>query len=162
MRRPAAILALTAVAAVAPVAAAPAQAAPAKDIVQTATAAGKFKTLTRLVKKAGLAGTLSGPGPFTVFAPTDAAFRKVPKKTLRALSRNKTKLRAVLLHHVADGRIGSADVVKLRSARMLDGTKVRIRVRGGNVFVDKAKVVTPDVEASNGVIHVVNRVLIPR
>ena len=132
-----------------------------QNIVQTAVAAGQFKTLTKLLKTAGLAGTLEGPGPYTVFAPTDAAFSKVPKKTLNALLKNKAKLKAVLLYHVVSGNVTAADVVKLTSAKTLNGKNVRIRVAGMNVFVDAAKVTTPDVTASNGVIHVVNRVLIP-
>ena len=131
------------------------------DIVATATAAGKFKTLTMLLKRAGLVSALKQPGPYTVFAPTDAAFKKVPKKTLKALLANKAKLKAVLLYHVVSGKVTAADVVKLRSAKTLNGKKVRIRVSGGNVFVNTAKVVKPDVMATNGVIHVVNRVLIP-
>lgn len=132
-----------------------------EDIVQTAVAAGQFKTLVKLVKRAGLASALQQPGPFTVFAPTDAAFKKVPKKTLNTLLRNKAKLKAVLLYHVVSGKVTAADVVKLTSAKTLNGKNVRIRVSGSNVFVNKAKVTKPDVMASNGVIHVVNRVLIP-
>ena len=131
------------------------------NIVQTAVAAGQFKTLVKLVKRAGLASSLQQPGPFTVFAPTDAAFKKVPKKTLNALLRNPAKLKAVLLYHVVAGKVTSADVVKLTSAKTLNGRNVRIRVSGSNVFVNQAKVTKPDVMASNGVIHVVNRVLIP-
>ena len=131
------------------------------NIVQTAVAAGQFKTLAKLLKRAGLASALQQPGPFTVFAPTDAAFKKVPKKTLKALLRKKAKLKAVLLYHVVPGMVTAADVVKLTSAKTLDGKDVRIRVSGSNVFVNKAKVTKPDVMASNGVIHVVNRVLIP-
>ncbi len=132
-----------------------------KNIVQTAVAAGQFKTLVSLVKQAGLAGTLAKPGPYTVFAPTDAAFAKVPKATLDALLMDKAKLRSVLLYHVVSGKVTAAQVVKLRSAKTVEGTNVRIRVTGGSVFVNAAKVTTPDVMASNGVIHVVNRVLIP-
>ena len=131
------------------------------DIVATATAAGKFTTLTMLLKRAGLVSALKQPGPYTVFAPTDAAFKKVPKKTLKALLANKAKLKAVLLYHVVSGKVTAADVVKLRSAKTLNGKNVRIRVSAGNVFVNTAKVVKPDVMATNGVIHVVNRVLIP-
>jgi uncharacterized surface protein with fasciclin (FAS1) repeats len=131
-------------------------------IVQTAVAAGQFTTLVKLVRRAGLASTLEQPGPFTVFAPTDAAFEKVPKKTLAALLRSKAKLRALLLYHVVSGKVTAADVVKPTSAKTLNGENVRIRVSGRNVFVGGAKVTKPDVQASNGVIHVVNRVLIPR
>ena len=132
-----------------------------KDIVTTAVASGQFKTLVSLVKKAGLASTLRGPGPYTVFAPTDAAFKKVPKKTLAALARNKAKLRAVLLYHVVPGAVTAKQVVTLKSAKTLNGKSVAIRVSGMNVFVNNAKVVKADVMATNGVIHVVNRVLIP-
>ena len=131
------------------------------NIVQTAVAAGQFKTLVKLLKRAGLASALQQPGPFTVFAPTDAAFKKVPKKTLNSLLRNKAKLKAMLLYHVVSGKVTAADVVKLSSATTLNGKDVRIRVSGSNVFVNKAKVTKPDVMASNGVIHVVNRVLVP-
>jgi uncharacterized surface protein with fasciclin (FAS1) repeats len=131
------------------------------DIVATAMSAGKFTTLTKLLKRAGLVSALKQPGPYTVFAPTDAAFKKVPKKTLKALLTNKAKLKAVLLYHVVAGKVTAADVVKLRSAKTLNGKKVRIRNSGSNVFVNTARVVKADVMATNGVIHVVNRVLIP-
>jgi uncharacterized surface protein with fasciclin (FAS1) repeats len=141
--------------------AAPAKAGAEGNIVQTAIAAGQFKTLAKLLQKAGLVSALQQPGPFTVFAPTDAAFKKVPKKTLNVLLHNKAKLKAVLLYHVVSGKVTAADVVKLSSAKTLNGKSVRIRVSGSNVFVNKAKVTKPDVMATNGVIHVVNRVLIP-
>jgi uncharacterized surface protein with fasciclin (FAS1) repeats len=131
------------------------------DIVQTAGDAGQFKTLTKLLKRAGLVKALRGEGPYTVFAPTDKAFAKVPKKTLNALARDKKKLKAVLLYHVVAGKLAAADVVKLSKAETLNGADVRIRVRNGKVYVNKARVTTADVGASNGVIHVVNRVLIP-
>ena len=145
------------------VAGAPATARPSdeKNIVQTAQAAGNFKTLTKLVVKAGLAGTLSSSGPYTVFAPTDAAFKKVPKSTLNSLAKNRAKLRAVLLYHVVAGRVPSSQVVMLKSAKTLNGKSVRIHTAGGKVFVNNAKVTRTDINASNGVIHVVNRVLIP-
>ena len=132
-----------------------------KNIVQTAQAAGNFKTLTKLVVKAGLADTLSNSGPYTVFAPTDAAFKKVPKSTLKSLARHPAKLRAVLLYHVVAGRVPSSQVVMLKSAKTLNGKSVRIHTAGGKVFVNNAKVTKADINASNGVIHVVNRVLIP-
>ena len=143
-------------------AAAPAQAQAQGNIVEKAQAAGQFTTLVSLVERAGLADTLAGPGPFTVFAPTDAAFAKVPKKTLNALLKDRAKLRAVLLYHVAAGRLEAADVVERRSIKTLNGKRVRVRVDGDEVFVGKAQVTTPDVGASNGVIHVIDRVLIPR
>ena len=138
-----------------------AAAAAKPNLVETAVAAGNFTTLVSLVKKAGLAETLSGAGPYTVFAPTDAAFKKVPKKTLTALGNDKAKLKAVLLYHVAAGRLAAKRVVKRSSIKTLNGKRVRISVRGGNVFVDRSKVVTADVRTSNGIIHVINRVLIP-
>jgi uncharacterized surface protein with fasciclin (FAS1) repeats len=136
-------------------------AAPQSDLVGTAAAAGKFTTLTKLLTKAGLVSALQKPGPYTVFAPTDAAFAKVPKKTLNGLLRDNAKLKAVLLYHVVAGRVTANKVVALRSAKTLNGKSVRIRVAGMNVFVGGAKVTTPDVMATNGVIHVINRVLIP-
>jgi uncharacterized surface protein with fasciclin (FAS1) repeats len=131
------------------------------NIVQVASKAGDFKTLVALVKKAGLAGTLSGKGPFTVFAPTDAAFKKVPKETLDALAKNKKKLRAVLLYHVVKGKVPASKVVTLDSAKTLNGQSVSIEVKDGKVYVNDAQVTTPDVRARNGIIHVVDTVLIP-
>jgi uncharacterized surface protein with fasciclin (FAS1) repeats len=154
-------LALVALAAVAVPAAASPAAAKQKDIVQTAAGAGNFKTLTKLVKRAGLASTLKQRGPYTVFAPTDAAFAKVPQEKLDALLADKAKLKAVLLYHVAAGRLKAAKVVKRSSIKTLNGKKVRVRVKGSKVFLNRARVTKPDVMASNGVIHVINRVLIP-
>jgi uncharacterized surface protein with fasciclin (FAS1) repeats len=133
-----------------------------QDIVETAVAAGKFDTLTALLKKAGLVKTLKGKGAYTVFAPTDKAFSKVPNATLDALAKDKAKLRAVLLYHVAKGKLPAAKVVKRDSIKTLNGQRVRVRVRSGKAFVGGARVVAPDVAASNGVIHVINKVLIPR
>ena len=138
-----------------------APAAPAKNIVQTAVAAGQFKTLASLLTKAGLAATLQGKGPFTVFAPTDAAFAKVPKATLAALGKDNAKLRAVLLYHVVKGKVTAAQAMKLRSAKTLNGKPLAIRVSAGKVLVGGATVTRADVMASNGVIHVINKVLIP-
>ena len=131
------------------------------NIVQTAVAAGEFTTLVSLVKKAGLASTLSGKGPFTVFAPTDAAFAKVPKSTLDALAMDKAKLKAVLLYHVASGKVTASKVVKLKSVKTLQGQNAKVRVSNGKVLIGGARVTSPDVMASNGVIHVINKVLIP-
>ena len=150
------------------VAAGGASAAPAKhvqaksNIVQVASSDAQFSTLVSLVKKAGLAGALSGKGPLTVFAPTNAAFAKVPKATLTALGKDKAKLKAVLLYHVVKGKVTAAQVVKLKSAKTLEGSSVAIKVSGGKVYVDGAQVVKADVAASNGVIHVINKVLIPQ
>ena len=131
------------------------------DIVSTAVAAGQFTTLASLLQAAGLVDTLKTGGPFTVFAPTDAAFAKVPKATLDALAADPAKLKAVLLYHVVQGSVASGDVVKLTSAKTLNGANVAIKVTGGSVFLNGAKVVTPDVKASNGIIHVIDSVLLP-
>jgi len=131
------------------------------NLVQTAVAAGQFQTLASLLTKAGLVTALEGKGPYTVFAPTDAAFAKVPKTTLAALAKDKAKLRAVLLYHVVKGKVTAAQAMKLRSAKTLNGKTLTIRVSGGKVLVGGATVVKADVTASNGVIHVINRVLIP-
>jgi uncharacterized surface protein with fasciclin (FAS1) repeats len=155
-------LGLLLVAAIALAAAAPASARQNQDIVDTATAAGQFTTLTKLLKRAGLVGALRDPGPYTVFAPTDKAFAKVPKRKLRALARNKAKLKSVLLYHVVAKKLPAAKVVERKRAKTLNGKRVRFRVRNGDVFVNRAKVTTADVMASNGVIHVINRVLLPR
>ena len=155
-------LAALAVTGSASAASSPAGAAQETDIVQTAVGAGNFKTLTKLLKRAHLVRTLKQPGPYTVFAPTDAAFAKVPKRKLNALLRSRSKLRSVLLYHVAAGELPAAAVVQRSSVKTLNGKRVRIRVRDSNVFLNKARVTTPDVMASNGVIHVINRVLIPR
>lgn len=132
-----------------------------KNLVETAVAAGQFKTLASLLQKAGLVGTLEGKGPFTVFAPTDAAFAKVPKATLASLAKNKAKLRAVLLYHVVKGKVTAAQAMKLRSAKTLEGKSISIRASGGKVIAGGATVVKANVLASNGVIHVINKVLIP-
>jgi uncharacterized surface protein with fasciclin (FAS1) repeats len=135
------------------------------NIVQTAVKAGQFKTLTSLVKSAGLAGALSKPGAnLTVFAPTDAAFAKVPKATLAKLGKDKKALQAVLLYHVVKGKVPAAKVVTLngKSATTLNGAPVKIAVRGGSVYLNgNTKVITTDVKASNGIIHVIDKVLLP-
>ncbi len=132
-----------------------------KNLVQTAVAAGQFKTLASLLQMAGLTGTLEGKGPFTVFAPTDAAFAKVPKATLASLAKNKAKLRAVLLYHVVKGRVTAAQAMKLHTAKTVEGQSLPIKVSGGMVIVGGATVIKANVFASNGVIHVINKVLIP-
>ena len=154
----AALAAATTIASAAPAKTAAGQ----KNIVQTAVAAGQFKTLVSLVKQAGLAGALSGPGPLTVFAPTDAAFAKVPKATLAALAKNKAELKAVLLYHVVKGKVTASQASMLTSATTLEGASLPIHVSGGKVYVGGAEVIKADVMASNGVIHVINGVLIPR
>ena len=132
-----------------------------KNLLQTAIGAGQFKTLASLLQKAGLAGTLESEGPFTVFAPTDAAFAKLPKATIASLAKNKAKLRAVLLYHVVKGKVTAAQAMKLHSAKTVEGKSLPIRVSGGKVLVGGATVVKANVTASNGVIHVINKVLIP-
>jgi uncharacterized surface protein with fasciclin (FAS1) repeats len=135
--------------------------AASQNIVETAVAAGKFDTLVSLVQQAGLAETLANEGPFTVFAPTDAAFAKVPKKTLAALQADPDKLKAVLLYHVANGELRAKRVVKRSSIKTLNGASVDVKVTRGVVKVENARVQQANVDASNGVIHVINRVLIP-
>jgi uncharacterized surface protein with fasciclin (FAS1) repeats len=167
MRQIRTILALSAVTAVAGTgviagAAADTQRASDNNLVETAASAGKFKTLASLLKRAGLVKTLEGKGPYTVFAPTDAAFDKVPNATLARLGRDKAALRSVLLLHVVKGRLPAAKVTQRDSVKTLNGQRVAIRVRGGKVFVGGARVVTADVTASNGVIHAINKVLLPR
>lgn len=130
-------------------------------IVDVAIANGNFKTLVAAVQAAGLVETLSGTGPFTVFAPTDAAFAKLPAGTVEALLKDKEKLKAILTYHVVSGKVMSTDVVKLTSAKTVNGQSVTIDAKAG-VKVNNATVVTPDVAASNGVIHVIDTVLLPK
>lgn len=133
------------------------------NIVQTAVAAGQFKTLVKALRAAGLVSALEGPGPFTVFAPTDAAFSKLPPGTLASLLKpeNKAKLRGILTYHVVPGELTAAQVTHLSSAKTLNGQEVRIRVENGTVMVNDAHVVKTDIRASNGVIHVTDAVLLP-
>jgi len=132
-----------------------------KDIVETAQAAGSFNTLLTAATEAGLVETLKGDGPFTVFAPTDEAFAKVPEETLNALLRDKAKLKEVLLYHVVQGQVMAADAVKLDSAKTVQGQPFTIRARGGKVMINNAQVTQADIKASNGVIHVIDSVLLP-
>jgi len=132
-----------------------------KDIVDTAVAAGSFKTLVTAVKAAGLVDTLKSAGPFTVFAPTDAAFAKLPAGTLEGLLKDPAKLKAVLTYHVVAGDVMAADVVKLTSAKTVEGADVTIKVMGGKVMVNNAHVVKTDIKCSNGVIHVIDTVILP-
>lgn len=136
-------------------------AAPKKDIVETAAGAPQFSTLVSLVKKAGLVGTLSGTKNYTVFAPTNAAFSKVPKKTLDGLAADKAMLRKVLLYHVLPGKVPASTVVKKKSATTAEGSKVTFSVRGENAFVNDAKITKTDIRCSNGIVHAINRVLLP-
>ena len=133
----------------------------AKDIVDTAVGAGTFKTLAAALGAAGLVETLKGKGPFTVFAPTDEAFAKIPKADLDALLKDKKKLAAVLTYHVVAGKVTAADVVKLKSADTVNGKAVKITAGHHGVKVNDANVTATDIKASNGVIHVIDTVLIP-
>ena len=135
-----------------------------KDIVDTAVAAGQFKTLTAALKAAGLVETLKGAGPFTVFAPTDEAFAKLPKGTVEELLKpeNKAKLTAILTYHVVAGKVMAADVVKVKEAKTVQGGAIKVSAMGGKVMVDAAHVVKADIAASNGVIHVIDSVLMPK
>ena len=135
-----------------------------KDIVDTAVGAGQFKTLAAALGAAGLVETLKGKGPFTVFAPTDAAFAKLPAGTVEMLLKpeNKAKLTAILTYHVVAGKVMAADVVKVTSAKTVQGGSVAVKVMGGKVTIDAANVVTTDIAASNGVIHVIDTVLMPK
>jgi uncharacterized surface protein with fasciclin (FAS1) repeats len=135
-----------------------------KDIVDTAVAAGDFKTLAAALQAAGLVDTLKGPGPFTVFAPTDEAFAKLPPGTVDNLLKpeNHDKLVAILTYHVVPGKVMAKDVVKLHEAKTVNGKDVTIMTEGGKVMVDNANVVKTDIACSNGVIHVIDSVILPQ
>jgi uncharacterized surface protein with fasciclin (FAS1) repeats len=133
-----------------------------KNIVETAVAAGSFKTLVAAVQAAGLVETLSGKGPFTVFAPTDEAFAKLPAGTVEALLKDKAKLAAILTYHVVSGDVRAAQAMKLNSAKTVNGQSLTIAVKDGNVMIDAAKVVKADIVTSNGVIHVIDTVVLPK
>lgn len=137
---------------------------PKKDIVDTAVAAGSFGTLAKALQAADLVQTLKGKGPFTVFAPTDAAFAKLPAGTLENLLKpeNKAKLQSILTYHVVPGSVSAAQVITMNSARTANGQTVSIEVDGGKVMVGGAQVVKPDIAASNGVIHVIDSVILPK
>lgn len=133
------------------------------DIVAVAANAGQFNTLIAAVKAAGLVETLQSAGPFTVFAPTDAAFAKLPAGTIEALLKDKEKLTAILTYHVVSGKVMAADIIKSGGAEpaTVNGAPVSITIRDGKVYVDEAQVTTADIQASNGVIHVIDAVIIP-
>ena len=135
-----------------------------RDVVDTAIAAGSFKTLAKALDAAGLVTTLKGVGPFTVFAPTDEAFAKLPDGTLETLLKpeNKDKLRRILTYHVVAGKVVASDVVKLQSAKAVSGDTITVKVEDGVVHVDNATVTSADVLASNGVIHVIDSVILPK
>jgi len=130
------------------------------NIIDTATNNGSFKTLVAAIEAAGLVDTLKGDGPFTVFAPTDAAFNKLPAGTVDALLKDIPKLKKILTYHVVSGKVLAADVAKLKTAKTVEGSDVKIDASNG-VKINDAKVATPDVAADNGVIHVIDTVLIP-
>ena len=131
------------------------------NIVEIAVAAGNFQTLVAAVQAAGLAETLSGPGPFTVFAPTDEAFAKLPEGTIEALLADTEKLGSILTYHVVPGKVMARDVVNLTKAATANGQDVQIKVRDGKVMINDATVIVTDIEASNGVIHVIDTVIMP-
>jgi len=139
----------------------PAQAGDHKDIVDTAVAAGNFKTLAKALQAAGLVDTLKGEGPFTVFAPTDEAFAKIPAADLQALLANKEQLTKVLTYHVVAGKVMAADVTKLKTAKTVEGQDITIDTTSG-VKVNNANVIKTDIAASNGVIHVIDTVILPK
>jgi uncharacterized surface protein with fasciclin (FAS1) repeats len=159
MKRLLALAAAVAIVAAAPVARADNHGM--KDIVDTAVAAGSFKTLATALQAAGLVETLKGAGPFTVFAPTDEAFAKIPKADLEALLKNKEQLTKVLTYHVVAGKVMAADVVKLKDAKTVQGQMIKIDASSG-VKINGAKVIKADVAASNGVIHVIDSVILPQ
>ena len=134
-----------------------------KDIVDTAVANGSFKTLAAALQAAGLVDTLKGAGPFTVFAPTDAAFAKLPAGTVETLLKpeNKDQLRRVLTYHVVAGKVDAAAVTKMSSGKAVSGDSFNVSSKGGKVMINNANVVTADVAASNGVIHVIDTVILP-
>ncbi|HZQ93810.1 MAG TPA: fasciclin domain-containing protein [Candidatus Sulfotelmatobacter sp.] len=134
-----------------------------KDIIDTAVSAGSFNTLAAALRAADLIDALKGEGPFTVFAPTDDAFKKLPPATLESLLKpeNKEKLRAILTYHVVSGKVTAEQVMKLSTAKTLNGQNVGITTHGGTVMVNNAKVVKADIPASNGVIHVIDTVILP-
>ena len=136
--------------------------ASAADIVDTAVAAGSFNTLVTAVKAAGLVDTLKSAGPFTVFAPTDDAFAKLPAGTVEGLLHDTAKLKKILLYHVVSGKVMAADVVKIKSAKTVEGSSAKISVKGGAVMVDGAHVVKTDIGCDNGVIHVIDAVIMPK
>jgi uncharacterized surface protein with fasciclin (FAS1) repeats len=135
-----------------------------KDIVETAVAAGSFKTLATALTEAGLIETLKGAGPFTVFAPTDAAFAKIPKATLDNLLKDKEALKKVLLYHVVSGKVTAKDVMTMngKGAKTVEGSEAMITIKGKTVMVDAAKVEKTDIECSNGLIHVIDTVIMPK
>lgn len=136
--------------------------AQAADIVDTAVSAGSFNTLVTAVKAAGLVDTLKSAGPFTVFAPTDEAFAKLPAGTVEGLLKDPAKLKQILLYHVVSGKVMAADVVKIKKAKTVQGSEAKVSVMGGKVMIDNANVVKTDIVTDNGVIHVIDSVILPK
>jgi uncharacterized surface protein with fasciclin (FAS1) repeats len=136
--------------------------AAAADIVDTAVSAGSFNTLVAAIKAAGLVDTLKGPGPFTVFAPTDEAFAKLPPGTVDGLLKDPAKLKKILTYHVVAGKVMAADVVKLTTANTVEGAPVKIMAKGGKVMINNANVTKTDIACDNGVIHVIDTVIMPK
>jgi transforming growth factor-beta-induced protein len=134
---------------------------PSMDIVDTAAANPQFKTLVAAVQAAGLVDTLKGEGPFTVFAPTDAAFTKLGKATIDGLLANPEQLKSILLYHAVEGKVYASDVVKLTSAKTVNGADVVVTVRNGQVYINNARVTVTDILTTNGVIHVIDTVILP-
>ena len=132
-----------------------------KDIVDTASDAGTFNTLLAAAKAAGLVETLKGAGPFTVFAPSDAAFAKLPKGAVQALLKDTKKLKAVLTYHVVSGAVDAKTARTLQTAKTVQGQSIRIKVKGAELHINDAKVVSADIKATNGVIHVIDQVIMP-
>lgn len=131
-------------------------------IVDIAINAGNFNTLVKAVQAAGLVETLNSAGPFTVFAPTDEAFAKIPSETLQAVLADKEKLTAILTYHVVAGKLMAADVAGMSTLPTVQGQSITVRAEGGSVMVDNAKVIQADIEADNGVIHVIDTVILPK
>jgi uncharacterized surface protein with fasciclin (FAS1) repeats len=132
-----------------------------KNIIETAVEAGSFKTLAAALTAAGWVDALNGEGPFTVFAPTDEAFAKIPKETMDMVMADKEKLAAILTYHVVAGKVMAKDVMGMSSAKTLQGSEVKIQVKEGMVWINESKVTQADIECTNGVIHVIDKVLMP-
>ncbi len=134
---------------------------PSQDIVDTAAANPQFKTLVAAVQAAGLVDTLKGEGPFTILAPTDAAFAKLPKGTVEALLKDPEQLKSILLYHAVQGAVYSGDAAKLSTANTINGAAVNISVKNGQLYINDARVITKDILTTNGVIHVIDKVILP-
>jgi len=133
-----------------------------KNVVEIALDNSDFSTLVSVLTQAGLVETLSEEGPFTVFAPTNDAFKKIPESTLKEILADKNRLSSILTYHVVPGKVMAKDVMQLKSAKTIQGSQLSIEIKNGMVMVDEAKVITPDIEARNGVIHIIDTVLVPQ